>query len=128
MSDYTKKNLSEIPNSAADRGTSIDARFARSHIDSEHLGISLFRIEPNFRIPFAHRHREQEEAYVVVEGSGRMRLDDDIVELGQWDIIRVAPHVVRSFEAGPDGLAYIAVGNDRPEGCDGEMVQDFWTD
>ena len=128
MSDYTHKNLADIPNSAAERGPGMDARFARSHIDSEHLGISMFRWAPNVRSPFAHKHREQEEAYVVVEGSGRVRLDDEILELSQWDVIRVAPHVVRAFEAGPDGLAYIAVGNDRPEGGDGELVQDFWTD
>jgi mannose-6-phosphate isomerase-like protein (cupin superfamily) len=128
MPNYTRKNLAEIPNAAADRGTSVDARFARSHLDSEHLGVSLFRYEPNFRSPFAHRHREQEEAYVIVEGSGRMRLDDEIIELAQWDVIRVAPQVVRAFEAGPDGLAYVAVGNDRPEGGDGELIKDFWTD
>ena len=63
---------------------------------------------------------------MVVSGSGRVRLDDEIVELSEWDVIRVAPSVVRSFEGGPDGLELIAIGNDRPEGGDGEMVQDFW--
>lgn len=128
MSDYTKTNLFDIEDSAADRGPGMQARFGRKHMDSEHLGISYFRCAPNFRAPFGHRHREQEEAYVVVEGSGRMRLDDAIIELRPWDLVRVAPQVVRAFEGGPDGLAYIAIGNDRPEGGDGEMVADFWTD
>jgi mannose-6-phosphate isomerase-like protein (cupin superfamily) len=128
MPDYTLKNFSDIKNSAEDQGLPLEARFGRSHIDSEHLGVSLFRCPANFRIPFAHRHREQEEAYVVVEGSGRVKLDDEIIDLKPWDVLRVSPDVVRTFEAGPDGLAYIAVGNDRPEGGDGEMVKDFWTD
>ncbi|MGI8714236.1 MAG: hypothetical protein ACR2NR_13885 [Solirubrobacteraceae bacterium] len=126
MSDFTKKNLMEIENVAADRGPGLEARFARSHIDSEHLGVSLFRFSPNFRVPFGHHHREQEEAYVVVEGSGRMRLGDELIDLAQWDIVRVAPNVVRAFEAGADGMVFVAVGNDRPEGGDGEMVQGFW--
>jgi mannose-6-phosphate isomerase-like protein (cupin superfamily) len=128
MSDFKLKNLMEVDNLAADRGVDFEARFARKHLDSEHLGVSYFRYPPNFRAPYGHSHREQEEAYVIVEGSGRMRLDDEVVELAQWDVVRVAPKVVRGFEGGPEGLVMIAVGNDRPEGGDGEMVQDFWTD
>ncbi|MEA2160251.1 MAG: hypothetical protein QOD66_2631 [Solirubrobacteraceae bacterium] len=128
MPNFTIKNLMEIDDSAAGRGPEIEARFARTHLDSEHLGVSLFRYGAGYRAPFGHRHREQEEAYVVVGGSGRMKLDDEIVELHQWDVVRVAPNVLRGFEGGADGLQLIAVGNDRPEGGDGEMVQDFWTD
>jgi mannose-6-phosphate isomerase-like protein (cupin superfamily) len=128
MPDFTIKNLKSVENSAADRGPGFEARFARKHLDSEHLGVSYFRYPAGFKAPFGHRHREQEEAYVVVEGSGRMRGGDEIVELSQWDVVRVAPTVVRAFEAGPDGLTLIAIGNDRPEGGDGEMVKDFWTD
>ena len=128
MSDFTIKNLKEVDNSAGDRAPGFEARFARKHLDSEHLGVSYFRYPPNFKAGSGHRHREQEEAYVVIEGSGRMRLDDEIVDLQQWDVIRVSPAVVRAFEGGPDGLGVIAVGNDRPEGGDGEMVGDFWTD
>jgi mannose-6-phosphate isomerase-like protein (cupin superfamily) len=128
MPNYSKKNLKEVDDSAADRGGDIEARFGRKHLDSDHLGVSYFRYGPTFKAPFGHRHREQEEAYVVVAGSGRMKLDDDIVDVGQWDVIRVAPDVVRAFEGGPDGLEVIAIGSDRPEGGDGEMVQDFWVD
>lgn len=128
MSDYTHTNLKDLDDGAAERGGDMEARFGRSHIGSEHLGVSYFRYGPGFRAPFGHRHREQEEAYVVAAGSGRMRLDDAIVELRQWDVVRVSPQVVRGFEGGPDGLELIAIGSDRPEGGDGEMVQDFWTD
>ncbi len=128
MSDYTIKNLKEVDDAAAGRGGDVEARFGRKHLDSDHLGVSYFRYGPNFRTPYGHRHREQEEAYVVVGGSGRMRLDDEVVELRQWDTVRVAPGVARAFEGGPDGLELIAVGNDRPEGGDGEMIEGFWTD
>jgi len=128
MANFTIKNLKEVEDSAAQRGPEIEARFGRKHLDSEHLGVSYFRYAAGYRAPFGHRHREQEEAYVVVSGSGRMKLEDEIVELRQWDVVRVAPAVVRGFEAGPEGLELVAIGSDRPEGGDGEMVQDFWTD
>ena len=126
MSNYTITNLMELENQASGRGFDLEARFGRKHIDSEHLGVSYFRYGPAVRPPYGHHHREQEEAYVVVGGSGRMRLDDEILEIKPWDVIRVAPQVVRAFEGGPAGLELIAIGNDRPEGGDGEMVSDFW--
>jgi mannose-6-phosphate isomerase-like protein (cupin superfamily) len=128
MPDFSKANLMQVEDSAASRGPDIEARFARKHLDSDHLGVSYFRYAPQYRSPIGHRHREQEEAYVVVGGSGRVRLDDEIVELGQWDVVRVSPGVVRSFEGGPEGLELIAIGSDRPEDGDGVRVQDWWTD
>jgi mannose-6-phosphate isomerase-like protein (cupin superfamily) len=127
MSDYTITNLKEIDDSAADT-PEVEARFGRKHLDSEHLGVSYFRYGPGFRSRIGHSHREQEEAYVVVSGSGRIRLNDEIVELRQWDVVRIAPSTVRALEGGPDGLEIIAVGADRPEGGDGVTVQDWWTD
>jgi uncharacterized cupin superfamily protein len=128
MSDYTVKNLMDLENMAADRMPGLEARFARSALESEHLGVSLFRAEPGWRQPFGHTHREQEEAYVILTGSGRMLLGDQRIDLRQWDVVRVAPHVARAIESGPDGLTYLAVGSDRPEGGDADMVQDFWED
>ena len=128
MSDFAIKNLKELDNAARDRGGDIDAHFARKHLDSDHLGVSYFRYGPNYRAPFGHRHREQEEAYVIVSGSGRAKLGDEIVELRQWDVVRVAPSVARTFEGGPEGLELIAIGNDRPEGGDGEMIEGHWSD
>jgi mannose-6-phosphate isomerase-like protein (cupin superfamily) len=127
MSGYTVKNLMDLEDRAKDQGSTVEARFARSQIDSEHLGVSYFRYAPGFR-SVGHHHREQEEAYVVVNGAGRIKLDDDIVDVRQWDVVRVAPHTVRAFEAGPDGLELIAVGSDRPEEGDGVLVQDWWID
>ena len=127
VSGYTVKNLMDLEDRAKDRGSDVEARFARQHIDSEHLGVSYFRYAPGFR-SVGHHHREQEEAYVVVGGSGRIKVDEDILELRRWDVVRVAPQTVRAFEAGADGLELIAVGSDRPEEGDGVLVQDWWID
>jgi mannose-6-phosphate isomerase-like protein (cupin superfamily) len=77
-------------------------------------------------MPWGHRHREQEEAYVVVSGSGRAKLDHEFVELEAWDVLRVSPALVRGFEAGPHGLDVICIGGGKPEGGDTERVADFW--
>jgi len=127
VSGYTVKNLMDVEDSASERGPDLEARFARAHLESEHLGVSYFRFGPGFRSPVGHRHREQEEAYVVLGGSGRMKLDEDVVDLRRWDVVRVAPRTVRGFEAGADGLELIAIGSDRPEGGDGERVSDWWS-
>jgi len=128
MSRFTIKNLKELEDSAGERAPGIEGRFARKHLDSEHLGISHFRYAPGVRSPMGHSHREQEEVYVVIEGSGRIKLDDEIRELRQWDVVRIAPQTVRAVEAGPDGLEFIAIGSDRPEGGDGIAAPDWWVD
>lgn len=128
MSDFTIQNLKEVEDAFAERGVDGEARFGRKHLSSDHLGVSYFRYGAGFRSPIGHRHREQEEVYVIVGGSGRIRIDDEIIDVRPWDAVRVAPTAIRAFEGGPDGLEVIAVGSDRPEGGDGEMVQDFWTD
>jgi mannose-6-phosphate isomerase-like protein (cupin superfamily) len=126
VSDYTVKNLKEVDDSATDN-PDVEARFGRKHLDSEHLGVSYFRYGAGYRSSTGHSHREQEEAYIVVGGSGRMKLNDEIVELRQWDVVRVAPATIRATEAGPDGLEIVAVGADRPEGGDGTPIKDWWT-
>jgi quercetin dioxygenase-like cupin family protein len=128
MADYAMVNLLDIEDAVGDRLPGLEGRFARKHLDSTELGISRFTYAPNVRTPGGHSHREQEEAYVVVSGSGRMRLDDEIREIRQWDVIRVAPPVVRAFEAGPDGLDIIAVGGHKPEGGDGVPSDSPWPD
>jgi mannose-6-phosphate isomerase-like protein (cupin superfamily) len=127
MPDYTITNFKQIDDSAGD-SPDIEARFARKHLNSEHLGVSYFRYGPGFRSQMGHSHREQEEVYVVVNGSGRMKLDDDIVDLKQWDVVRVAPSTVRALEGGPNGLEVLAVGSDRPADGDGVPEPDWWTD
>src|SRR6476659_7247569 len=110
MSDFAIVNLQELENVVGDRAPGVDGRFARKHLSSRDLGVSLFRYEANLRSAMAHSHREQEEAYVVVGGSGRVLLDGEIRDLQRWDVLRVAPEVVRALEAGHDGLDLIAIG------------------
>jgi len=128
MSDYTVVNLKEVDDSAGENAGKAEAHFGRKHLESQHLGVSHFRYGPGFRPEIGHSHREQEEVYIVVAGSGRIKLNEEIVELRQWDAVRVAPATVRALEGGPDGLEFIAVGTDRPEGGDGIRTENFWTD
>jgi quercetin dioxygenase-like cupin family protein len=126
--DYAIVNLLELDNAAQGGGPGFEGRFSRRHIGSRDLGVSHFRYAPGTRTPMGHSHREQEEAYVVVAGSGRVRLDDDLRDIRPWDVVRVAPEVVRAFEAGPEGLELIAVGGPKPEGGDGVMSDSPWPD
>jgi mannose-6-phosphate isomerase-like protein (cupin superfamily) len=128
MSRFATVNLLEVKDSMGDRAPGIEVRFGRKYLESRDLGVSHVRYQPNLRGQFAHSHGEQEEAYVVVAGSGRMLLDDDVLELRQWDVVRVAPEVVRAFEAGPGGLDMIAVGGPKPEGGDGVPGTASWPD
>ena len=129
VTGYTHKNLrADVEDMAPQFGLapSLEARFARSALECEHTGISHQKIAPNFRVPFGHRHAEQEEIYVVLSGSGRAKLDDDFVDLRPLDALRVAPATVRAFEAGPEGLELIAFGAPRGAGNDSELQQDWW--
>ena len=128
MSSFASVNLLEVEDSVGERAAGVEGRFGRKHLESRDLGISLFRYAANLRSPMAHSHREQEEAYVVVAGSGRILLDDEVQDLRLWDVVRVAPEVVRAFEAGPDGLDVIAVGGPKPADGDGVMGEASWPD
>jgi mannose-6-phosphate isomerase-like protein (cupin superfamily) len=126
MADYAILNLLDLDDVVQGRLDGLEGRFGRKHLGSRDLGVSHWKYAPNLRNPTAHHHREQEEAYIVVSGSGRIRLDDEVREIRQWDVVRVAPEVIRGFEAGPDGLELIAVGGPKPEGGDGEQVDAPW--
>ena len=128
MSRFSTVNLLEVEDSVGERAPGIEGRFGRKHLDSRDLGVSHFRYAANLRSPIGHSHREQEEAYVVVAGSGRVLLDDEVHELRLWDAVRVAPEVVRAFESGPDGLDIIAVGGPKPADGDGVMGAAAWPD
>jgi quercetin dioxygenase-like cupin family protein len=128
MSRFAAVNLLDVEDSVGERAPGIEGRFGRKHLDSRDLGVSLFSYAANLRSPMAHSHREQEEAYVVVSGSGRVLLDGEVHELRQWDVVRVAPEVVRAFEAGPEGLDIIAVGGPKPADGDGVMGEAAWPD
>jgi len=129
MSSYTKKNLRDVENQAPNFNMpkELDARFARSDIEGETLGLTVFKLDPGFRIPFGHKHSAQEEVYVVVRGSGRVKVDNDIIELGEWDAIRFDQDAMRNVEAGPDGIEYLAfsAGSDS---SDAEMTPGWWSE
>ncbi len=124
------KNLKrDVENSAPkfDMPDEMEARFARRALEGETLGLSHMKLAPNFRIPFGHKHEGQEEVYVVVKGSARIKVEDEIVDVGPWDAIRFDSDTMRNVEAGPDGVEYIAFGaGDDP--LDAEMAPDWWTD
>jgi mannose-6-phosphate isomerase-like protein (cupin superfamily) len=127
---YTKTNLkTDVEDSAPkfDMPSDMEARFARRPIGGETLGLSHFTLEPGFRIPFGHKHAEQEEVYVVVRGSGRVKVDDEIVELAEWDAIRFDKGTMRQVEAGPEGIEYLAFGAGT-DPTDAEMVPGWWSD
>ncbi|MEA2252277.1 MAG: hypothetical protein QOJ82_2285 [Solirubrobacteraceae bacterium] len=128
MPGYAIVNLLEIEDSVAGRVPGMEGRFGRKLLGSRDLGVSHFRYASGTRSPTAHSHREQEEAYVVVAGSGRVRLDDEVRDIRQWDVVRVAPEVVRAFESGPDGLELIAIGGPKPDESDGVRSETPWPD
>jgi uncharacterized cupin superfamily protein len=112
MGGYTKKNLREVENQAPkfDMPPEMQARFARSALGGETLGVSLMTLEPGFRIPFGHKHVGQEEVYVVLRGAGRVKVEDEIVDVAEGDAIRFDSDTMRAVEAGPDGVEYVAFG------------------
>jgi mannose-6-phosphate isomerase-like protein (cupin superfamily) len=128
MPGYAIVNLLELDDTVQGRVPGLEGRFSRTDLGSRDLGVSHWRYEPGTRNPLAHSHREQEEAYVVVAGSGRVRLDDEVRDVRAWDVIRVAPEVVRAFESGPEGLELIAIGGPKPEGGDGVRSEAPWPD
>jgi len=131
MADYTLVNLkTDVEDQAPKFGfaPNLESRFARRTLQLEKSGLSYYRVAPGYRIPFGHYHGEQEEVYLIVGGSARMKLDDEIVDLKQWDALRVPAEVTRGFEAGPDGAEIVAFGAPSTENQDAEMVQDWWTD
>jgi uncharacterized cupin superfamily protein len=127
MTGYTIRNLKEVEDSAVKFGLSpqMESRFARTDLGAETLGLSYQRLAPSVRQPFGHRHEHQEEVYVVLSGGGRVSFDDEVVEVGPWDAVRVAAATTRCFEAGPDGLELLAFGA-HTVSTDVETVQGFW--
>jgi uncharacterized cupin superfamily protein len=127
MSNYTKANIKELDNSAAQFGIEgFEARFARKAMGLEQFGFSYQKFEPDWRQPFGHTHSGQEEVYLVLSGGGRIKVDDEVVDLAEWDAIRIPSGVTRQLESGPDGLEILAVGG-HPSG-DAEIIQGWWGD
>lgn len=129
MADWTILNLKDDVEDSAERfglAPDLEARFGRKPLETEGGGFSYQRLAPNFEVPFGHRHGKQEEVYVVLAGSGRIKLEDDVHQLRQWDVVRVPAPVARGFAAGPDGMELFVVGFG--DGGDTEMLDGFWND
>lgn len=125
---YRLVKVSEVEDSAKGHGLEEiqEARFATGTLEASQVGVTCFRIHPNQRQPFGHRHDRAEEVYVIASGSGRAKLGDEIVELTEGDLLRVGPETMRCFEAGPDGMAYFATGQHMAG--DGEIEPGWWSD
>ena len=130
MTPYTLVNIDDVEDAAVRFGLapSLEARFARRSLQSATVGVGRETLAPGFRIPFGHMHRDQEEVYVVLRGSGRMKIGDEVIELAEGDLVRVAPGVWRCTEAGPGGLEILAVGAPIAEENDSVIEQGWWTD
>lgn len=129
MAGYTKVNLKEVDDQAPNFGLSpdLEARFARVALEAEMTGVTYQRLAPNFRVPFGHNHKTQEEVFIVVSGSMRAKLDDEVLELGQWDAIRVPKETMRGFEGGADGVEFLAIGVPGGPG-DANTTPNWWSD
>jgi uncharacterized cupin superfamily protein len=127
---HTVINLKDVEDQAPKFGLSpnLEARMARVPLGLEHSGLTYQRLAPNFRVPFGHKHKQQEEIYVVVSGSLRAKVEDEVVELGQWDALRVDSDTMRSFEAGPEGAEILAIGAPNTGPGDADVVQGWWSD
>jgi quercetin dioxygenase-like cupin family protein len=128
MADYTRVNLkSDVQDMAPKFGMEgIESRFARTNLELENSGLSYFRLDGGFRTPFGHTHSEQEEVYVVISGSARVALDDEVLEVAQWDAIRIPKGTMRGMEAGDDGAEILAVGAPNTDNKDAEMQPGWW--
>ncbi len=131
MAQYTKVHRDDVANAAEafGMGEFQDSRFFNDPLEAEQLGMAWHRIKPGKRSPIAHRHRAQEEVYVVIGGAGRAKLDDELVELTAGDVLRIPPQTARGFEAGDDGLEVLAFGATVVDGDDrdqGELLDDHW--
>ena len=127
MSGYTIVNLKQVEDQAPNFGLSpdLEARFARVALDAELVGLTYQRLAPNFQVPWGHTHKTQEEVFIVISGSLRAKVGDEIKELGPWDAIRISKETPRGFEAGPEGAEFIAIGAPGGPG-DAENIEGFW--
>ncbi|MBS1880013.1 MAG: hypothetical protein JST31_10895 [Actinobacteria bacterium] len=125
---FTHKSLTEVKDSAPDFGFAelAEARFAKDELGAERTGVSYLKLRPGKRMPFGHKHDQAEEIYIVIAGSGRIKLDDEIIEVTELDAIRISPEVARGVEGGPEGIEVLAVGA-RHDG-DGELLHGWWDD
>jgi quercetin dioxygenase-like cupin family protein len=126
MGSYTKINLRELENMSPKHGHDkyMEARFATKPLGLTKSGLGMQKVLPNRTVPFKHRHGEQEEIFICISGNGYMVLNEQKIPITQWDAVRVAPELIRTMEAGADGLEVIIVGAPYLERSDVEMIRD----
>jgi quercetin dioxygenase-like cupin family protein len=129
MSNFLKVNLGDVDDSAPKFGMGEiqEARFATKRLDCERIGLTVYAVKPGRRLGFGHSHDQDEEVYLVLSGSGRFKIDDEVIEVGARDVVRFPPATVREWEAGEDGMEFIAFGTHH-EDEKGHMDQEFWKD
>jgi mannose-6-phosphate isomerase-like protein (cupin superfamily) len=129
LADYTKLNLKEVEDQSPKFGiTEMEFRSARVPLELENSGLSYLRVDPNYRVPFGHTHNVQEEVYVILSGSARLKLDDEVIELKPLDAVRIHKDTMRNFEGGPEGAEVLAIGAPNTGPGDAPVTQDWWTD
>jgi hypothetical protein len=131
MADYTVVNLKEVENQGPNFGLDpkdIEFRMARVALKCENSGLSYLKLGPGWRLPFGHRHKQQEEIYVLVNGSARIKIEDDVIELEPWTAVRVSNDTIRGYEGGPDGAELIAIGAPNTGPGDADIEQGWWSD
>lgn len=130
MADYTVVKVSDVPDQGPSFGfvSKMEARFLREDLGLENSGVSYLRLAPDFRIPFGHKHKVQEEVYVLVSGGARMKIGEEMVDLEPWTAVRLPKETMRSIEAGPEGSEFVLVGAPKTGPGDALMEQEWWSD
>jgi quercetin dioxygenase-like cupin family protein len=125
--DFKHLKLSEIEDQAPSFGVdSLEARPARTELGAQAIGLTSYTVKPGRRVGFGHSHDDVEEVYLVTSGSGRFKVDAEIVAVGPGEVVYCPPQVMREWEAGDDGLELVAFGG-HIEG-DANMRPGWWTD
>jgi mannose-6-phosphate isomerase-like protein (cupin superfamily) len=129
MGDYTRVNLKEVEDQAPKFGMDeLEFRTAREPLELSNSAVSYMRLSPNYRLPFGHTHNTQEELYVLVDGSARLKLGDEVIDLKPFDAVRIPKDTMRNLEGGPEGAVVILFGAPKAEVGDAQMAPDWWTD
>ncbi|SRR5712691_3520900 len=131
MAGYTVQNLKEVENQGPNFGldpNDLELRMARVPLDCANSGVSYVKVGPGWRMPFGHTHKQQEEIYILINGSARVKLNDDVVELTPWAAVRIAPDTMRNVEGGPEGAELIAIGAPNTGPGDGDVTPGWWAD
>jgi mannose-6-phosphate isomerase-like protein (cupin superfamily) len=129
MGNYTRVNLKEVEDQAPKFGMEeLEFRTAREPLELSNSAVSYMRLNPNYRLPFGHTHNTQEELYVLVDGTARLKLGDDVIDLRPFDAVRIPKDTMRNLEGGPDGAVVILFGAPKTEAGDAQMDPDWWTD